>query len=138
MKLAIILALSLFISNLSTAQNAIIVGSKFNIDSKILNKKREIWVGLPSNYDSTKQYPSIYVLDAEWQFDIALSVTKELAAIGKIPEHIVVGIPKISGNHRFKDYQSSLDNYKKAPTLGNSDESVRRKIEELERLITKK
>ena len=93
----------MLISNIGLAQELITVGYKYPIDSKVLNEKREIWVGFPAHYDSTLPYPTIYVLDAEWQFDITLAVTKELASLGKIPEHIVVGIPKIDGPHRFKD-----------------------------------
>jgi len=103
MKNSIIAILILITSNLTYSQDSITVGSIYHIDSDILGEKREIWVGLPANYDSTLTYPTIYVLDAEWQFDIALSVTKELASNGKIPEHIVVGIPKIDEPRRFKD-----------------------------------
>lgn len=102
MKRLIIISL-LLTTNLTHSQEPITVGNKFRIDSGLLNEEREIWIGLPTNYDSTLSYPTLYVLDAEWQFDITLSVTKDLASNGKIPEHIVVGIPKIDGLHRFKD-----------------------------------
>jgi predicted alpha/beta superfamily hydrolase len=84
-------------------QESIISGKKYIIDSDVLNEDREIWIGLPAYYDSTKSYPTVYVLDAEWQFDITLSLIKELANNDKIPEHIVVGIPKIDSQHRFRD-----------------------------------
>ena len=85
------------------AQTPITIGEKYSINSKALNEKRDVWIGLPENYDARRAYPTLYVLDAEWQFDIVLSVMKELAANDKIPEHLVVGIPKIDGKHRFKD-----------------------------------
>lgn len=85
------------------AQTPIEIGNKYSISSEVFNEEREIWIGLPPYYDSTVSYPTIYVLDAEWQFDITLAMMKELAANDKIPEHIVIGIPHIDREHRFKD-----------------------------------
>ena len=100
----LLLAISLFTSiHSSNAQGPIEVGNKFQIDSDVLDEERELWIGLPLYYDSTVAYPVIYVLDAEWQFDITLAMTKELAANDKIPAHIVVGIPHVDRVRRFND-----------------------------------
>ena len=85
------------------AQDPIEVGNKFQIDSDLFDEEREVWIGLPSYYDSSISYPVVYVLDAEWQFDITLATVKELASNDKVPAHIVVGIPHIDREHRFKD-----------------------------------
>ncbi len=66
---------------------------KYHLDSKTLETEREYWVSLPLDYDSTISYPVIYVLDAEWRFGITNALEKELSENGKIPDHIVVGIP---------------------------------------------
>ena len=101
---AFLSVLTVFLTfSLVSAQTTINVGHKYQIESGALNEKREIWIGLPTFYDSTRSYPTIYVMDAEWQFDITLALSKELAGNDKIPEHIVIGIPKIDGAHRFKD-----------------------------------
>lgn len=64
----------------------------YAIKSTILETERNYWVSLPSNYDSTRSYPVMYVLDAEWKFSITNALEKELSDNGKIPQHIVVGI----------------------------------------------
>ena len=64
----------------------------YPIDSKILETKRNYWVSLPSDYDSARLYPVMYVLDAESRFSITNALEKDLSDNGKIPQHIVVGI----------------------------------------------
>ncbi len=77
---------------------------KFTIESKELGEKRSFWVGLPNNYDSTKAYATLYVLDAETRLDIAYALSKELFQNhSNVPELIVVGIPHIDWPHRKKD-----------------------------------
>ena len=46
-------------------------------------------------YDTTQQYPVIYVLDAEWRFNMVNTLIFDMGANRKIPPHIVVGIPHI-------------------------------------------
>lgn len=71
------------------------------IESTFLSESREISIGLPTNYDSTKTYPTLYVLDAEWWFDITYALTKEFHDNqDKTPEMIVIGIPQIDRQHR--------------------------------------
>jgi predicted alpha/beta superfamily hydrolase len=103
MKIKFTIILSFLGFNFAYTQTSIVIGQKHLINSEVLKEEREIWIGLPTYYDSTIAYPTIYVLDAESQFDITLALTKELAANDKIPEHIVIGIPKIDGAHRFKN-----------------------------------
>lgn len=102
-------------------QTSISVGEKYKIQSSVLESEREVWVGLPRTYDSRKAYPTLYVLDAESQFDIVLSVVKELAANDKIPEHLVVGLPHINEKHRFKDLTFTTNTY---GTGGSPDASM--------------
>jgi predicted alpha/beta superfamily hydrolase len=72
-----------------------------SIESTYLNETRDIWIGLPTDYDSTKHYPTLYVLDTEWWFDITYALTKELYQNQeKSPEMIVVGIPQMDRKHR--------------------------------------
>lgn len=77
---------------------------KVEIPSESIGETREIWIGLPTSYDSTKTYSTLYVLDAEWRFDITYALSKELfESHGKVPELIVVGIPQIDWPHRKMD-----------------------------------
>lgn len=103
MKRIVLLLCSCLMAFLTSAQTPIKLGDKYNVASQVLSEEREVWVGLPNAFDIRKPYPTIYVLDAESQFDIVLSVVKELAANDKIPAHLVVGIPHINEKHRFKD-----------------------------------
>lgn len=68
---------------------------KHVIESQPLKETREYWVSLPMNYDSTQKYPVMYVLDAEWRFDLIRNMAYDLSGNKKIPHHIIVGIPHI-------------------------------------------
>lgn len=103
MKHAINVLFTLICVSYSCAQNPNYQVSSHTIASEHLNESRDIWIGLPVHYDSTKTYPTLYVMDAEWQFDIAYSIMKELAANDKIPSHIVVGIPHVDHLKRTYD-----------------------------------
>ncbi|NOU60711.1 alpha/beta hydrolase [Marinifilum caeruleilacunae] len=84
---------------------------KHIINSKFLDQDREVWVALPKTYESGKKYPVLYVLDAEWHFDLIRVLSNNLAKSKKIPEHIVVGIPHVSvSKERVKDFTFSLSN----------------------------
>lgn len=68
---------------------------KHSIKSEFLGEEREFWVSLPMRYDSTEQYPTIYVLDAEWRFDLIRPIAYDMSGNKRIPRHIIVGIPHI-------------------------------------------
>ena len=68
----------------------------YQLESKILAQTRPILIGLPRSYEKTKRtYPVLIVLDGEAQFPIAVTVASQLAALGHMPETIVVGIPNL-------------------------------------------
>lgn len=90
-----------FLSQIGNAQNCFEI---HKINSKVLNERRSIWVGLPENYDPTRTYSVVYVLDAEDRFDITYSITKELFENqNAIPELIVVGISNIDKLRRLSE-----------------------------------
>lgn len=95
--------------SLSFSQSQNIV--KHTINSNQLNETREVWVGLPVNYDSTVAYPTIYVLDAESQFEITYAIIKELAINDKTPDHIVVGIPYVNHQKRVYDLTFTTNSF---------------------------
>ncbi len=66
---------------------------KHTIQSTYLDESREYWVSLPYGYSDTSTYNVMYVLDAEWRFDLIRNVEFDYSANGKIPKHIIVGIP---------------------------------------------
>lgn len=77
---------------------------KYSIRSTHLNAEREHWVSLPMRYDSSKTYPVLYVLDAEWRFDLVRNIAWDLEGNKKIPGHIIVGLP-----HVEMEYQRGID-----------------------------
>lgn len=111
MKNTLIIILFLQFVNLGFAQNSDMMNNKLSIDSDILKETREVWIGLPINYDSTLSYPTIYVLDAEDQFDITYAIMKELAVNDKIPNHIVIGIPYVSPQKRVYDLSFTTNSF---------------------------
>ena len=92
------------------------------IKSKVLKEKRDVWVGLPTNYNKDSSYSVLYVLDAEDRFDITYSLTKDLFEHqNAIPELIVVGIPNIDKLRRLYDLtftDSKLNVTGKEDTIG--------------------
>jgi predicted alpha/beta superfamily hydrolase len=75
-----------------------------------LDRKRNIWIMLPENYDeSSRYYPVVYMQDGqslfksddvEWQVDEALS---DLYSDGKVDEMIIIGIES-DPQTRFSEY----------------------------------
>lgn len=84
----------------SQADSCLYHFKKHNIESTYLETDREHWVSLPMHYDSSKTYPVLYVLDAEWRFDLIRNIAFDLAGNKKIPEHIVVGLPHVDWEYR--------------------------------------
>lgn len=73
------------------------------IESKVLDQQRHYWVALPENYADSKTYPVVYVLDAEWRFDLVRAILTSKSSIRNLPEHIIVGIPHVSPDQRSRD-----------------------------------
>ena len=71
--------------------------------SKILNEEREVIIHLPINYDKTKKFPVMYVLDGSSQDKHIANKFEILSTAGYVQETIVVGIPNVSGKGRQRD-----------------------------------
>ena len=100
MKLSLLL-LSLLFTLTGNAQNCFKI---HKLKSKELKEKREVWIGLPQNYNKDSSYSVVYVLDAEDRFELVYSLSKELYENQKaIPEVIVVGIPNVDKVRRLSD-----------------------------------
>ena len=69
----------------------------------IYGEERPIYIGLPADYDSTKAYPVIYTLDAEWTFETTQILAKKLALDDHIPAHIVIGVLNDGQEKRIRD-----------------------------------
>ncbi|MFY0607788.1 MAG: alpha/beta hydrolase [Cyclobacteriaceae bacterium] len=80
--------------------------------SECLNENRSYWVSLPLNYSDSLKFPVIYVLDAEWRFELIKTIAFELGAWNKIQKSIVIGIPHIEmDNKRGQDLTFSQSRF---------------------------
>jgi len=71
----------------------IILGTQYNIPSKIFGGNRQVIVSLPEGYDgSTQNYPVVYVTRAELYFKDAVAFTSRLSFRESMPKVIVVGL----------------------------------------------
>ncbi|WP_338769727.1 alpha/beta hydrolase-fold protein [Bernardetia sp. ABR2-2B] len=99
----LVLTLFLFLmcaSNLPAQIDTCFSFNKHIIHSEPLQEDREFWVSLPMNYDSTQSYPVMYVLDAEWRFDLIRNVAYDLSGNKKLPHHIIIGVPHIDWEYK--------------------------------------
>lgn len=91
--------------NAQTIKNSqIILGKTDSVNSKILKEKRTVWIYLPAGYDAAakKQYPVIYLLDADWNFAGFAGMVHQLSeVIGNtvVPPMIIVAIPNTDRTH---------------------------------------
>jgi len=83
--------------NIVVAQDTLCINAAFQHDlvSKQLNETRNYWVSLPYDYSDSQSYPVVYVLDAEWRFDLVRNIAFDLGVTNKIQKSIIVGIPHI-------------------------------------------
>lgn len=91
------------------AQNeeAILLGKKEIIASKVLNENRKIWVYSPDNTSQStnagKRYPVLYLLDGDAHFFSTVGIVQQLSQAngnGVLPEMIVVAI---ENTNRLRD-----------------------------------
>jgi len=64
------------------------------VSSKLIEQEYKLLVNLPESYksNSKKKYPVIYVLDAQWDFDLMKGINGKLRFDKNVPEAIIVGI----------------------------------------------
>ena len=82
------------------------------IKSKVNEIKYKLYISLPKNYHSTtKRYPIIYLLDADYSFALAKQISEHLSDRNRISESIIVGIAYTNPNeykkNRTRDYTPS-------------------------------
>jgi uncharacterized protein len=101
-----ILLLILVSMHTAFAQDTLCVNTtiQHSILSNELNEKRNYWVSLPFNYTDSLSYPVIYVLDAEWRFDLVRNIAFDLGGHNKIQKSIIVGIP-----HMEMEFKRGID-----------------------------
>ena len=78
----------------TTLDKAPIIDSyRYQHHSRLLSENRRYMVSLPERYHvNQRHYPSLYIIDADFQFQHVSSITKHLTRMGKLPPIIVIGI----------------------------------------------
>jgi len=62
------------------------------IHSSIVDQDYNLYINLPGNFEASKTYPVIYLLDAQWDFPLLNAIYGQEYFDGFIPAAIVVGI----------------------------------------------
>jgi uncharacterized protein len=100
------------ISTLSTG-TAITIGESRSLFSRGLGEQRELLVATPTSYGKgSDRYPVLVLLDGGEYFLTMVSAVRALAASGRIPEVIVVGV---ANSRRDRDFTPALERTKELP-----------------------
>ena len=134
-----LLLLFLFGNSFGQQSESLIIGKKETLHSTVLNEERILNIYLPENYDNTKSYPVIYLLDGTFNEDFIhiTGLVQYFSLQFKMPETIVVGIANVDRKRDFT-FHTDLEDLKKSyPTTGHSDAFIRFIEQELQPYITK-
>tara|TARA_R110002012_G_scaffold140822_3_gene298501 strand:+ start:282 stop:1433 length:1152 start_codon:yes stop_codon:yes gene_type:complete len=103
MKNKLTLSILLFLLSISSFSQAIEVGKKDSIESKILQKTRNFKIILPSTYwqYSKIKYPVVYILDGDFLIQSTSGIIEYMSKTGQIPEMIQI---YISNTDRTRDF----------------------------------
>jgi len=78
------------------------MAAPLRIQSRVLGEERVLDVSLPRNYDrGNDRYPVLYVLDGEFEHEIAAAIARFYATMSQVPPMIVVGI---RNTNRTRDF----------------------------------
>lgn len=91
--LRLLFIIAMIFATYSQANEPLISGHIMNHHSKVLQQERRFMIDLPENYyDNEFNYPTLYVVDGDFQFQHVSAVVKNMTRMGKIPPMIVIGI----------------------------------------------
>ncbi|KUJ50369.1 alpha/beta hydrolase [Chryseobacterium sp. JAH] len=104
----------------------LVIGEIRAIKSKILKEERTLNIYLPQNFDKTKPYPIIYLLDGCMNEDFihVTGLVQFFNQMYAMPETIVVGIANIDRKRDFTFHTDLKDLQKDYPTTGHSDKFI--------------
>lgn len=105
--------------------NAIVLGQRFALPSKVMNETRTVFVRTPPGYAASRErFPVFYLTDAEAQFAHTVTTIDFLARNGRMPQMIVVGV---TNTDRTRDLTPSRAAHgvgaqrREFPTSGGAD-----------------
>lgn len=100
----LIVVVYLFALN-ANSQDTLSTGFTYELSSEILDQGRELYVSLPTGYDTmTQRPPVIYLLDAESRFNVSQGIIRYAQYSAMVPPAIIVGLANKSREERNFDY----------------------------------
>jgi predicted alpha/beta superfamily hydrolase len=95
-----------------------------HLTSAITNKDYELYINLPRGYaDSTKTFPVLFLIDAQWDFSLVQAVYGSQYYDGFIPEMVIVGITwggKNPDYNKLRAYDLTPTDISHMGTYGNA------------------
>ncbi len=123
---SMLFGLSVMVSTQKGNVKPLTIGEIRTLKSKILNEERTLNIYLPLNFNKTKSYPVIYLLDGSMNEDFihVTGLVQFFNQMYAMPETIVVGIANIDRKRDFTFYTDLKDLQKDYPTTGHSDQFI--------------
>ena len=114
------------------------IGDIRTLHSTILNEDRVLNIYLPEKYDTSKNYPVIYLLDGTMDEDFLhiTGLVQFFNLMFQMPDFIVVGIANVDRRRDFTFHTDLKDLKKSYPTTGHSAEFIQFIKEELQPFIS--
>ena len=114
------------------------IGEIRTVHSNILQEDRILNIYLPGNYDPSKSYPVIYLLDGTINEDFLhiTGLVQFFNLMFKMPDFIIVGIANVDRKRDFTFHTDLKELKKSYPTTGHSAEFIRFMKEELQPFIS--
>lgn len=135
---AVLLVFQIHTANTQTHDSdPLIIGSVATIQSRILNEERKLNIYLPDQYDASRTYPVLYLLDGSMNEDFMhiSGLVQYFNLQFGMPETIVVGIVNRDRKSDFTFATDHPEMKEMLPTAGNSENFIRYIEEEIQPFI---
>ena len=109
------------------------IGESKRFFSSVLNEERTVNIYLPNQYDSSKAYPVVYLLDGSFNEDFlhVVGLMQYFNLQFSMPPFIVVGIANVDRKRDFTFHTSNEKLQQAYPTTGHSEKFMQFVEEEL-------
>jgi len=124
------------------AQEQLVLGKTYKIQSKILKEDRKLNIYTPDGYhpDSSKTYPVIYLLDGSANEDFVhiVGIVQFLTMIDAMPKSIVIGIANVDRKRDFTFPTTIKKDKEDFPTTGGSANFINFLAKEVQPFVEQK
>lgn len=123
---SVLLAFKFVILAQTATVKPLTIGEVRTLKSKILNEERTLNIYLPGDFNKTKSYPVIYLLDGSIKEDFihVSGLIQFFNQMYSMPETIVIGIANVDRKRDFTFHTDLKDLQKDYPTTGHSDKFI--------------